>query len=149
MPRKDGSKLEAREAGWREASAWVWGDFKEKCVGFFLGFIFTQPLSKKGVSGALNKGHTQKKVRRWKKRSRSRDSSISSSWSPSPWERTTLPPTHLPLPRARLGRSCLARYDNPQEGTRQSIRLRRNAIPKAKLLDVSPDPSSPEFYELW
>lgn len=63
MPRKDGSKLEAREEGWREASAWVWGDFKEKCVGFFLGFIFTQPLSKKGVSGALNKGHTQKKVR--------------------------------------------------------------------------------------
>lgn len=30
---------------------------------------------------------------------------------------------------------------------RQSFRLRRNTVPKAKLLDVSPDPSPPEFYE--
>lgn len=49
--------------GWREASAWVWGDFKEKCVGFFLAFIFTQPLSKKGVSGELSTKDICKKVR--------------------------------------------------------------------------------------
>lgn len=69
---------------------------------------------------------------------------------PKPLGKDSTPPQHSPLlPRARLGRSWLARYDNPQEGTRQSIRLRRNAVPKAKLLDVSPDPSPPEFYELW
>lgn len=36
-----------QEAVWKDASIWVWGDFKEESFDFFLGFIYAQPLSKK------------------------------------------------------------------------------------------------------
>lgn len=76
---------------------------------FFLGFIFTQPLSKKGVSGAFNKGRMQKGQDARKRKAGAGQFHQRQRLEPKPHGKDWLP--------RRLGMSWLARYGSPQEGT--------------------------------
>lgn len=110
LPRKDssGSQSCEKQAGGR-ASAWVWGDFKEKHVGFFLGFIFTQPRSEKVLVELSTKDICRKvKILEKEKQDQGTIPSEAEGWSPNPTGRAQL----IPAP----GMSWRARYDNPQEG---------------------------------
>lgn len=75
---------------------------------FSLDLFLPSLFLKKGVSGALNKGHTQKRSGARKREAGAGDSSISRSWSPSPWEGTPLPP-HSPTPHPAPGEELVSK----------------------------------------
>lgn len=110
--------------------------------------LFLPSLFLKKVLAELSTKDIRKKGQVLEKEKQEQGTGPSAELEPKPHGKGLRSPPHLLPPQpGRLGRSWLARYDNSQEGTRQSIGLRRNAVPKSKLLDVSPDPSPPEFYE--